>query len=581
MRNKKIMSLTFISAVSGLLLSLTGCGNTVTYDIDNFLPNGTIENPYQIVKEPVTIKIFAPHSQGNPEYETLTMFKYLEEITNLRFEFTTCDTSAYSNRRSAIWRDPNYKPDLFLFNNPIAELVQFQENNFNAYVPFNDDNYTDSTGLVGNVIENYMPTYKALLESNFNIDKEVESAVDAVTLSDNKMYSTLSVKDVARDITYKMFINDTWINNLNEDYPSLNLKNASEMETIDDYLEVLIAFKKYDANRNGDPYDEVPVSSKSLEYLRNFILASYGYVSYGCELENDGSKFTFVPTTEAYRKYLETAYDMWNYVDDANPSNKNLMDNATFSTTTDSQMAKKGTKGLLGSFVAAAPFIITGYSSEGGYDEEYVTIPPLTSSYYKGEPIHLGFGYFQPDGACIPTTSIYVREVARLLDIMYSELGTQLISYGVEGVNWHWDNEEKTSWTFDVPEQYKSNSEEYRATITPNVGSASALYWSNDFVEKMNDKTISRLNEMSEIYLPYLKDPEPSNYKMTSAEYSEISTIKATLDVQLEYLESSMIRGEGKVNPHNDSDWQSFVNKLNGYGATRLEEIYNQMLGRY
>ena len=164
---------------------------------------------------------------------------------------------------------------------------------------------------------------------------------------------------------------------------------------------------------------------------------------------------------------------------------------------------------------------------------------------------------------------------------MYSELGTQLISYGVEGVNWHWDNEEKTSWTFDVPEEYKSNSEEYRATITPNVGSASALYWSNDFVGKMNDKTISRLNEMSEIYLPYLKDPEPSNYKMTSTEYSEISTIKATLDVQLEYLESSMIRGEGGVNPHNDSDWQSFVNKLNGYGAKRLEEIYNQMLGRY
>ena len=184
MRNKKIMSLTFISAVSGLLLSLTGCGNTVTYDIDNFLPNGTKENPYQIVKEPVTIKIFAPHSQGNPEYETLTMFKYLEEITNLRFEFTTCDTSAYSNRRSAIWSDPNYKPDLFLFNNPIAELVQFQENNFNAHVPFNDDNYTDSTGLVGNVIENYMPNYKALLENNFNINKEVESAVDAATESE-------------------------------------------------------------------------------------------------------------------------------------------------------------------------------------------------------------------------------------------------------------------------------------------------------------------------------------------------------------------------------------------------------------
>ena len=63
------------------------------------------------------------------------------------------------------------------------------------------------------------------------------------------------------------------------------------------------------------------------------------------------------------------------------------MDNATFSTTTDSQMAKKGYNGLLGSFSAAAPFIVTGYSSKGGYDEDYEVVGPLTSSLNSESPI--------------------------------------------------------------------------------------------------------------------------------------------------------------------------------------------------
>ena len=67
---------------------------------------------------------------------------------------------------------------------------------------------------------------------------------------------------------------------------------------------------------------------------------------------------------------------------------------------------------------------------------------------------------------------------------MCSDLGAQLISYGVENKNWTWDNAEHTSWTFNVPSTWTGNQEQYRATITPNVGSASALYWSSNFVEK-------------------------------------------------------------------------------------------------
>jgi len=337
-------------------------------------------------------------------------------------------------------------------------------------------------------------------------------------------------------------------------------------------LTVLRAFKKYDANRNGDPDDEIPLTSKSLEYLRNFILESYGYVSYGPEINSDGSAYTYVPYTKAYRKYLQTMNDLYS---------EGILQNSTFTITTDSQMAKYGYKNRLGSFVSAAAYITVGYDLESNY----TTFGPLTSTYYtgddKGNPIHLGFANFKPDGACIPTASKYVREVARLVDIMYSELGTQLISYGVEGENWIWDDNTHTSWTFIVPNSWKDKSqEEYRATITPNVNSGSALYWSNSFVGKMNDTIIKSLNTMSEKYVPYLKEPEPYSIKMNSSEYSTITTIKASLDPQLTYLESAYITGDGGADPYSDTSYASFKSKLSSYRVDDMMKCYSDALTR-
>lgn len=553
-------------------LSLVGCGKAGNeYDQDNFLPNGTEDNPYRIVKEPVTINIFAPHSSGNPAYADLTMFKHLSEVTGLNFSFNTPDTSAYVNQRAAIWEVGSRVPDLFLFNNAVSEQVQFMENKYNAYVPFNDDNYSyrvsGHTINVGNLIKNYMPNYKEGLENNFGIDLAKEDAVAIATLSDGKMYSALSVKDVPRDLTYKMFINQQWIDNLNNFY-GLGLPNADEIKTIEQYLSVLRAFKQYDANDNGDPNDEIPLSSKALEFLRNFILASYGYVSQGAEITEDGSAFVYVPYQEAYRKYLQTLNTLWK---------EEILHNSTFSITTDNQLATYGNKNRLGSFVSAAAYLTVGYANE----KDYVTFGPLTSSYYTGTPLHLGFGSFIPDGAVITQSSIYPREVARLLDIMYSDLGAQLISYGVEGQDWTWDDDSKTSWTFNVPSSWSGNQEQYRATITPNVGSASALYWSNSFVGKMNDEIITSLNRMSEIYVPYLKNPEPYEIKMNSKEYAEITRIKAALDPQLKYLEASYVRGDDGADPFNEASWESFKSKLSGYGADILINNYNNALLRY
>ena len=95
----------------------------------------------------------------------------------------------------------------------------------------------------------------------------------------------------------------------------------------------------------------------------------------------------------------------------------------------------------------------------------------------------------------------------------------------------------------------------------------------------MNDEVITRLNKQSEIYLPYLKTPEPAEYKFTSKEYEQISTIKASLDNQITYYEASFITGQ--LDPTSYKDWNDYLSTINRFKAGELENIYNAMLQRY
>lgn len=93
-------------------------------------------------------------------------------------------------------------------------------------------------------------------------------------LEDGYMYSTLSVNDVPRDLTFKMYINQQWIENLREDGVTMPdgaaIPDADDIATVEEYVDILRLFKKYDANHNGKKDDEIPVTAKELEYLRNF-----------------------------------------------------------------------------------------------------------------------------------------------------------------------------------------------------------------------------------------------------------------------------------------------------------------------
>ncbi len=568
--------------VGGTVMTATACGDkgNTNYNSANFLTQEqSMEeygNPYRIVREAVTLDIFVPVGDMNPSYSEMKAFKKLSEMTGLKFNFREATMGEYSIQRTAAWSDDVANlPDLFLFSNTVQEQIQYSAYGSQIITPFNDPSLEVNGETVGSLIDNYMPNYKALLDSNFGIDltgKTTQaSAKDVATMPNGLMYSTVSANDVSRDLTYKMWLNQKWIDNINATVPSRTLQanygvdqlpDVSEITKIEQLLDVLDAFKKFDANGDGKTDNEVPVSSVQMEYLRNFILAAYGAVSNGVEISNDGSTFSYTPASGAYREYLKTAKSMW---DDG------LMDSNTF---TNTSMNAVGSANRLGMFSEAAAYLVVGNSLDGDYE----MLQPLTSSYYTGTPLQLGFSYFKPDVAVIPTGTPYVREIARFLDILYSEVGVQLLSYGEEGVDFTW-NDDGTSWTFNVPSNWTGTQEDYRATITPNVGLGACVYWSKDFLYKMDDPIINKLNTESErCYVPYLKVPQPADVILTVDAYNEISIINSSLDTYVIGMEASFIKGTEKWDVNNDTKWNEYLTKLSSYKYSTVVGYYNTAL---
>lgn len=548
------------------LTSLTACKGG-DYNADNFL---TLEEatalgtPNKIVKEKTTIKVFVPKGSMNPAYSSMRMFKVLSEETNLNFDFVEADEGQYMTLRSVAWEDKNNLPDLFLYNNTISEIIIYSAQG--ALTPFNDPSYKKNGVEVGSLIDNYMPNYKALLDDNFGFGDEL-SAHDILTVSDGKMYSVASVNNVPRDLTFKMYINQDWIDILNEyetEFANNPLPNADDMDTVEEYLRVLRAFKKYEGDLYQGTDGIVPVTAANLDNLRNMIMASYGHVTEGVEIKNDGSAFEYSAATEGYRKYLETVRTMYA---------EKLLDQTVFSTSA-TDINAKGYAGRLGSFISAAAYIVVGASK----DSQYVTCGPFTSEYYTDTPIQYAFSKVDALGAVVPSTTNYSREIARLLDLMYSDFGVSLSVFGQENVDWKWDNDEKTSWSKIIPETWKGSSEEYRATLTPNVGLGVSLYYDYDFIKKDSDPDAIKLNKQAERYADYLKEPIPFDIQLTADEYNKESLIGSSLESKVKEWEYRFVTGV--KNPSSDADWNEYLNELKGYRYEELVALYNAALAR-
>ena len=264
-----ILTATIMSATA-----LMGCGEQATTTIaDEPTSTDPGTNVVADAGEPTEVSMFLPSRLADALYteDTLT-FKALAEEMNMKFDIETVVNAEAKNKFSVIVASGK-TPDVMA--GTLSDINKFGMSG--AFLPLDD------------LIDQYAPNLKKYIKDN----KEVLAQTAA---SDGKIYGIPMLTAVRTAMGY--CIRQDWLDDLNMDRPV----------TIDDWHEVLTAFKTNDLNGNGAGDITPLILDRAWEnYFNNFADA------WGIELNGNNDywmvkdgKVEFAPILPETKEYLQT-----------------------------------------------------------------------------------------------------------------------------------------------------------------------------------------------------------------------------------------------------------------------------------
>jgi putative aldouronate transport system substrate-binding protein len=228
------------------------------------------------------IGIYGSHySSGRLQEAAFT--EYLEGITNVRINWIdVIEQNIWAERQNLILASGDL-PDVFMSPYGLSAQQVYGLGLNGTLVRLND------------LIDEKMPDFKRELD-------RYPQYRDQLTMPDGNIYTRASLGAGCLHCTMsaKMWVYKPWVDKLGLKWPP---------ETVEDFYEMLKAFKTRDPNGNGQA-DEVPFSGspKAWEaYPLEFIMNSFIYTqrgTYGGFLERDGDDLSFVADTDAWRDGL-------------------------------------------------------------------------------------------------------------------------------------------------------------------------------------------------------------------------------------------------------------------------------------
>lgn len=410
--------------------------------------------PFAMAEAPVEITYARPELSRNSiaYYSEAAWFQELEQRLNIKIKIIgPANNDDYNTWATAMLASGEY-PDLLYY----------------------DWNSLYSGGAIAGVEDGVIvpistiPEYKEKVPNWFKVIEENEFVRRSVTQDDGSIVSFCHWEpNIARSAYWGYAIRKDWLDRLGLEVPT----------TVDEMYAVLKAFKENDANGNGDPNDEIPFSccnwwltahpgldslsaAFSLKVNTMYRDPQTGKVTYWTEY-NDGKNFKDYVTTMA-KWYQE-----------------GLIDEDSISQKFDAWAAKI-TGDKVGAFFCF-PDNVQGWEasikqtlkdqSYGDPDKVMIYgLVPLKGidgvpyNYDNDNALVSYAGASQP--TVITTAAIKngtIDKCLELLNYLYSEEGSELINWGIEGVSFTRNADGTHSWTEKV-------------TADPDYGMADAVF---------------------------------------------------------------------------------------------------------
>jgi len=277
-----------------------------------------------------------------------------------------------------------------------------------------------------------------------------------ITAPDGHIYALPNV-DGTLNTQYpqKMWINYKWLDELKLDMPS----------TTDELYEVLQAFLEEDANENGDPEDEIPLSTcidgRGVS-LDSFLMAPFQLTPEKKVYLQDGQPI-FAPAQAGYREGLRYLHQL--YAD-------GLIDPDCFTQTQKDliELNEGGDACKTGVFLGMRPdyaYDLTVYPDNSWRWEDYDSVPPLKREDGTVLSAWEPYSMYHTGAAVITSMCDYPEAAFRLIDALTLRENTLSSLYGPENLGWR----------AAVAKEYDYDGEDSQITVLDTAPANSALGW--------------------------------------------------------------------------------------------------------
>lgn len=447
-------------------------------------------------------------------------FQTAADNANIKFNIQSVMGADLTEKRGLVLASGEY-PDIF-FKSELSAADLEKYGRQEIFVPLED------------LIRQYAPNLTAKLD-------ELDGW-DYITSSDGHIYSLPGI--IRRDGAMTSYwINKKWMDNLGLKEPT----NLEELYT------VLKEFKDKDANGNGDPNDEIPLTATDV-VKPDLLLAYFGIpYDYGTKTAVIDGELTYVPTTDKYKEYISYVTRLYQ---------EGLLDKNAFTQKHEQQGAIGQSGDVLGSFFDAGAFLTVGRDN----DDDYILLTPFEDGLY---PLSTGV----VPGTLVITDACKNPEVIiAWADQFYTEEGGILTWLGVEGKTWEKDADGKWGWI--IGQGYGDDIATVRSSSTiqgaANHPSIQPDYWFEGMSDKIDPDEVYLNGERAKaaakgaVPLPMMRYSDSDTQTMAS--------LKADIDVYIDQYVAQVATGELNL----EDSWNDFLSTMDAMGASQLADIYKK-----
>lgn len=474
------------------------------------------------------------------DWSTNAFFKRMEERTGVSFAFSQFyDLKSFAEWKSGLTKESADLPDVLfkacLSDDEIRTLVDRGVLiDLSAYI--NAETMPNLSALFAE-----HPEWKA-----------------ACTLPDGKVY-TLPMIDPLQ-VNNLMWVNTKWLGRVN--------MNKADITDADQLTKMLRAFRDEDANANGNPNDEKPLTFSGMWSLR-FLLHAYGVTMNDYQLATDDANRVFTPLTTAQMReglqWLHTLYE------------ENLIDHTGFTTPetmrkiTDDKNIPYGM--ILGSDVTAL--------LQTTQLNAYEALLPLT---YNGKQVYRSFlgpvtrGTFAVTSRCGDPAA-----VLRWADELYSEEGCYLALVGQQMIEENGQVIQDGEYSVDSNGEWRwkvaADQIESQVYAKSTIGSDLPMpgYVQPEFQRRFADETIRKQVDQLEQVSKFATEPCPQVF-FTAEESARLAEIWPPLASYIEKQLTWFVTGEESLD---DAGWDAFCAEIDRLGMEEIITIWQGAVDRF